>query len=156
MLNKVILQGRFTAPPELKQTQSSVAFCNFTVAWSEKYKEIETQAFVECRVWRQTAEFVSKYFRKGDQCVVEGKLVTQKWTDQNGQNRSKLVCEVDKVHFCGGKSQSDSDGVQNGSNSYNGSYSATSTNAPQTAGISAVDGFSPNFETITDDSELPF
>lgn len=156
MVNNVILQGRFVAAPELKQTQSGVAFCKFTIAWSEKYKEIETQAFLECQTWRQTAEFVSKYFHKGDMCVVEGKAVTQKWTDQNGQNHSKLICAVDKVHFCGAKSQNVTGDVQNGQDGCGGSYSAKEQNAPQNGNTSATGSSLPEFEIITDESELPF
>ena len=60
MLNKVTFQGRFTADPIMKQTPSGVSYCNFDVAWSEKYKEVESTCFLKCRAWRTTAEFLPK------------------------------------------------------------------------------------------------
>lgn len=180
MLNKVVLQGRFTADPEMKATQSGVNYCNFTVAWSEKYKEIETDCFLSCRAWRQTAEFVPKYFHKGDQVVVEGRLVTQKWQDQQGQNRSMTLCEVDKVHFCGSKNSqgtqnapqngfvTDYSGIQGGyipTGFQNAPQDARTQNAstypptPQNAAVGAQNGsgiVAPPFEVVTDETALPF
>ena len=103
MLNKVTFQGRFTADPELRQTASGVFFCNFDVAWSEKYKEVESTRFLKCRAWRTTAEFLPKYFHKGDQVIIEGQLITNSWTDDQGQKHSTIICDVDKCHFCGAK-----------------------------------------------------
>lgn len=99
MLNKVLIQGRLTKDPELKQTQSGVPMMIFTVAWSEKYKEIESRCFLLCKAWRQTAEFISKYFRKGQEIALEGHMVTEEWKE--GENVT--VCLVDKAHFCGSK-----------------------------------------------------
>ena len=99
MVNEMILQGRLVADPELKSTQSGVFWCDFTVAWSKKYKENEEVCFMPCRAWRQSAEFVSKYFGKGDQIAVVGKMVTQSWTDKEGQKKS---------NFCGSRSQAQS------------------------------------------------
>lgn len=156
MLNKVVLQGRFTADPEIKTTQSGVNCCNFTVAWSEKYKEIETNCFLSCRAWRQTAEFVPQYFHKGDQVVVEGRLVTQKWQDQQGQNRSMTLCEVDKVHFCGSKNSQGFQNAPQGAGTQNvGTYSPV----PQNVATGAQSGstiVAPPFEVITDETTLPF
>lgn len=103
MLNKIEYQGRLTADIELKQTQSGVSFTEFTIAWSEKYKEIETKCFLRCKAWRQTAEFVSKYFKKGSEILIEGRLVTEQW-EKDGQTQSRMICDVEKVHFCGSKS----------------------------------------------------
>lgn len=102
MLNRVTYQGRLTADIELQQTQSGVAYCSFTVAWNEKYKEVETKCFLRCKAWRQTAEFLSKYFRKGQEIIVEGKLNTEEW-EQDGSKRSRTVLSVEKAHFCGTK-----------------------------------------------------
>ena len=104
MLNKLNYQGRFTADPELKQTQSGVSFMEFTIAWSEKYKEIETKCFLRCKAWRQTAEFISKYFSKGSEILIEGRLVTEQW-EKDGQSQSRTICDIEKVHFCGSKSE---------------------------------------------------
>lgn len=99
MINKVLFQGRFTKDPELKQTQSGVPVMIFKVAWSEKYKEIESRCFLLCKAWRQTAEFISKYFRKGQEIALEGHMVTEEWKE--GENVT--VCLIDKAHFCGSK-----------------------------------------------------
>ena len=132
MLNKITYQGRLTADVELKQTQSGVAFTEFTVAWSEKYKEIETKCFMRCKAWRQTAEFVSKYFKKGSEILIEGRLVTEQW-EKDGQTQSRTICDVEKVHFCGSKSD-------------NGGNSAPTYQANNT----------PKFEEIKEDDDLPF
>jgi single-strand DNA-binding protein len=104
MINKMILQGRLTADPELRQTQSGISVCSFTVAWSEKRNEIETKCFLRCTAWRGTAEFLSKYFSKGKEIVVEGKLNTREWEDNEGNKRSSIELAVDAIHFCGCKS----------------------------------------------------
>lgn len=102
MLNSVSFQGRVTRDLEKKQTQSGIDFVNFTLAWSEKYKETETKCFLRCKAWRQTAVFLDKYFHnKGSEVLVEGHLETDEWTDTDGNNRSFTVLMVDKAHFCG-------------------------------------------------------
>lgn len=98
MVNKVIIQGRLTKDPELKQTQSGVSKLLFTVAWSKKYKEVENKCFLLCEAWRYKAEFISNYFRKGDQILIEGHMVTEDW---NGEQVT--FCEVDDSNFCGSK-----------------------------------------------------
>lgn len=105
MVNKVIIQGRFTADPEL-QEKGGFNMCEFTVAWSDKYKDREDKCFVRCKAWRGMAEFVSKYFKKGQECVVEGKLLTEQW-EKDGQKQSRTICNVDKVHFSGSKSNNE-------------------------------------------------
>lgn len=103
MINKMILQGRLTADIELRRTQSDVANTEFTIAWSEKYKEVETRCFMRCKAWRQTAEFLDKYFRKGQEILIEGHMVTEKW-EKDGEKKSQTICLIDKVNFCGSKS----------------------------------------------------
>ena len=149
MLNKVTFQGRFTADPVMKQTPSGVSYCNFDVAWSEKYKEVESTCFLKCRAWRTTAEFLPKYFHKGDQVIVEGRLITNSWTDDQGQKHSTIICDVDKCHFCGTKS-----GAQGG-----GSYQESNyTPQPQTSATGASDASQvvPNFEVLPEGEVLPF
>lgn len=106
MINKMILQGRLTADIELKRTQSDVINTEFTVAWSEKYKEAETKCFLRCKAWRQTAEFLNKYFRKGQELLIEGHMVTEEW-EKDGDKKSRTICLIDKVNFCGSKSHND-------------------------------------------------
>lgn len=103
MVNSTVLQGRLTADPELRKTSSDVSYCSFTVAWSEKYKEIETKCFLRCKAWRQTAEFLKKYFSKGQEIVVEGRLNTEEWEDKDGNKKSNTILSVMQINFCGPK-----------------------------------------------------
>ena len=97
MVNKLIIQGRLTKEPELKKTQSGVSSLLFTVAWSDKYKEVETKCFLLCKAWRGTAEFISNYFNKGSEIVLEGRMVTENWSD----DKQVTLMVVDKAHFAG-------------------------------------------------------
>lgn len=104
MINSVAFQGRTTKDLEKKVTQSGIENVKFTLAWSEKYKETERKCFLTCKAWRQTATFLDKYFHsKGSEMVVEGALETEEWEDKDGNKRSQIVLNVDKVHFCGKK-----------------------------------------------------
>lgn len=108
-MNKTILVGRLTADPELRQTQSGVASCRFTVAVDRKFADKnsgEKQSdFITCVAWRQTAEFVSRYFNKGKMIALEGCLRTGKYQDKNHEDVTHYTTEVyvDNVEFVGGK-----------------------------------------------------
>lgn len=108
MLNHTAVQGRLVRDPELRYTQSQTPVCSFTVAWSEKIKESETKLFLPCVAWRGTAELVSKYWHKGQEIVVDGKLTTRQWQDKEGNNRSSTELTVQNVHFCGPKEHTES------------------------------------------------
>lgn len=101
MLNRVILQGRLVRDIELKEV-GGFQMTEFTVAWSEKYKDTETKCFLRCKAWRSTAEFLSKFFSKGQELIVEGRMVTEEW-EKDGQKQSRSICNVEKVDFCGSK-----------------------------------------------------
>lgn len=107
MVNRVILQGRLTRDPEIKEV-GGFSLAEFTVAWSEKYKDIEKKCFMPCKAWRSTADFVGKYFKKGQELVVEGQIITETW-EKDGQNYSRLLCNTEKVDFCGSKSSGTGD-----------------------------------------------
>jgi single-strand DNA-binding protein len=107
MINKIIFQGRLTADPVLKKTTSEISVCSFTVAWSEKRNEIEAKCFLRCTAWRGTAEFISKYFKKGQEILVSGKLTTSNWTDNEGNSKTSLEMTVEEAHFCGSKAAND-------------------------------------------------
>lgn len=139
MVNKFILQGRLTADPEIKQTPSGVSCANFTVAWSEKYKEVETKCFQRCKAWRSTADFIGKYFTKGQEIIVVGKVTTEQW-EKDGQKYSAQVLTVDEANFCGSKKDNQGDA--------SGGYTPP---AAQT-----MPGGTPQFETVGDDDQLPF
>ena len=106
MVNKVILQGRFTADPQL-ENKGGFDMCEFTIAWSDKYKDNESQCFLRCKTWREQAKFVSQYFNKGQECVIEGRLITESW-EKDGQKQSRTICNVEKVNFCGPKASGNS------------------------------------------------
>ena len=108
MLNQIILHGRLTADPELKQTQSGVSLCNFTVAVDRSYKSGEDKItdFFNCTAWRGLGEMISKYFNKGKEIVIAGEMQSQKWQDNDGNNRTSWVVQVQNVDFCGSKSDS--------------------------------------------------
>lgn len=111
-MNKVILIGRLTADPELRQTQSGVASCRFTVAIDRKFADKNTgekqSDFITCVAWRQTAEFVSRYFNKGKMIALEGSLRTGKYQDKNHDDVTHYTTEVyvDNVEFVGSKGDS--------------------------------------------------
>ena len=112
MINHLVLQGRLVRDPELKTTNSNIPFCSFTVAWSDKRGENQTSLFLPVIAWRGTAEFVAKYFTKGQEIAVEGDLKQRIWTDSNGNKRSAIEMHADKIHFCGSKQQADGDEKQ--------------------------------------------
>lgn len=108
-MNKVILTGRLTADPELRQTQSGISSCRFTVAVSRSFKNEKGEYdadFISCIAWRQTAEFVSKYFNKGSMIALEGTLRTGSYQDKNHADIKHYTTDVyvDSVEFCGSKS----------------------------------------------------
>lgn len=100
--NKVILGGRLTDSPELKTTGTGVTVTSFTIAVNRKYGEQQTD-FINCQAWRQTAEFICRYFRKGSSISVVGSIQTRKWQDSNGQNRTATDVVVDEAYFVDGK-----------------------------------------------------
>lgn len=102
MLNKIEYQGRLTKDIELKRTSSDIAYCEFTIAWSERYKEAETKCFLRCKAWRNTAEMLNNYFQKGKEILIEGHMITEEW-EKDGQKQSRNICQIDRVHFCGKK-----------------------------------------------------
>ena len=102
MLNKVILMGRLTADPELKHTPSNVAVCSFSLAVNRSFNKDETD-FFDIVAWRNTAEFVSKYFTKGQQMALSGRLQTRTWEDRNGSKRKTVEVVADEVFFADSK-----------------------------------------------------
>jgi single-strand DNA-binding protein len=111
MVNKVILQGRFTADPQL-ENKGGFDMCEFTIAWSDKYKDNESQCFLRCKTWREQAKFVSQYFAKGQECVIEGRLITESW-EKDGQKQSRMICNAERINFCGPKGSTNSNSNAN-------------------------------------------
>ena len=105
-MNHATLLGRLTKAPELKQTQSGISVCNFTVAVDRKYKNQDGTRdtdFLPCVAWRHTAEFIAKYFHKGERIAVEGEIRPKSWEDETGQRRYMTEIVVDQAYFADGK-----------------------------------------------------
>ena len=153
MLNHINIGGRLTRDPELRYTQSQVAVCSFSVAVERDYapqgQQKETD-FFECVVWRQGAEFVSKYFHKGDMILVGGRMQSRKYTGNDGIERRVWELAVDNTYFGGSKKDS-SGGGQSAADYYasQGQYGAQSAPA-------AAQPQQQFTELDDDDGELPF
>lgn len=109
MLNKVIIMGRLTRDPDFKQTQSGIAMCKFSVAVERQFKDSKTGErltdFLDCTAFRGTAEFISRYFTKGNMILVEGNIQNNNYTDNNGVKHYSNNIMVENVSFCGGKNE---------------------------------------------------
>lgn len=110
MLNRVILMGRLTKDPDFKQTQSGIAMCKFSVAVERQFKDKVTGErqtdFLDCAAFRGTAEFISRYFSKGNMILVEGNIQNNNYTDNSGVKHYSNNIMVENVSFCGGKNES--------------------------------------------------
>ena len=102
-MNKVIIKGRLTAAPELKSTTGGIYVTDFSVAVNRRFNKEQTD-FINCQAWRQTAEFITKYFTKGQEILVIGELHVDKW-DKDGETRYTTRIVVDEVDFCGSKTE---------------------------------------------------
>ena len=108
MLNTVILMGRLTSDPELRTTNSNLSVLSFSVAVDRSYQgqgqERQTD-FINCVAWRQNADFISKYFRKGQMIAIEGSIQTRSYEDKSGNKRTAFEVIVNRASFCGSKSE---------------------------------------------------
>ena len=130
-MNKVFLKGRLTADPEIRKTTNDISVCNFSIAVNRRFDREKTD-FINCEAWRQTAEFISKYFTKGKEIVVCGELHIDKW-EKDGETKYLTKISVDEVEFCGSKEN-------------NKDQKDVDTNTDDCA----------EFTPIDDDSDLPF
>lgn len=140
MLNHITIMGRLTRDPELRRTNSGIAVASFTVAVDRDYsKDGDKQTdFIDCVAWRQTGEFISKYFAKGRMIVVDGRLELRDWTDKDGNKRRNAEINVASAYF----GDSKKDGAESNQTTYSGNYAPAGTG---------------NFAAITtEDDELPF
>lgn len=106
MLNKIMIQGRLTAEPELRRTQNGKAVASFTVACEQDYKGQDGTRktdFFDCVAWGNSGEFVSEYFRKGDMIILSGRLTNRDWTDKAGNKRRTAEIVVEGSYFGGAK-----------------------------------------------------
>ena len=173
MLNHITIMGRLTRDPELRRTGSGIAVASFTVAVDRDFGgrdggERETD-FIDCVAWRQTGEFVSKYFTKGSMIVVSGRLQIRNWNDKDGNKRRSAEVVADNVYF--GESKRSNEGNSSyggnayGGNSYGGNsygnnnYGGNSYNAPAPSygGYNAPSTPASDFAMLDDDdAQLPF
>ncbi len=135
--NKVILGGRITADPELKQTPQGVSVTSFSIAVNRRGKEAQTD-FINCIAWRQTAEFICKFFKKGSSICISGTIQTRSWTDQQNNKRYATDVVADEAFFVDAKA----DGAPTA-----GSFNDAPAFQTQQA---------PKFEEIASDDDLPF
>ncbi len=149
-LNKVVLCGRLTADPELKQTQSGIAVVTFTLAVNRRFQSRSADAapaqqadFISVVAWRQTAEFISKYFKKGSALCVTGSLQTRSWQDQQGNRRYATEVVVDEAMFVDSRSDAAAPAPYTPD-----AYTAPSFSTPATG--------APNFEEMKTEEDLPF
>ncbi len=174
MLNHITIMGRLTRDPELRRTGSGIAVASFTVAVDRDFGgrdggERETD-FIDCVAWRQTGEFVSKYFTKGRMIVVSGRLQIRSWTDKDGNKRRTAEVVADNCYFGDSKRDADS-GSSYGGNTYGGSaygnqgnsygnnnYGGYNAPAPSYGGYSAPAAApASDFAMLEDDdAQLPF
>lgn len=131
-LNKVILGGRITNDVELKQTPSGLGVCSFTIAVARKYGKDQQTDFINCVAWRNTAEFIANYFRKGASICIVGNIQTRSWTDKEGRKQYATEVIVDEAMFVDSKAEAQPE--------------------PQPSQTFVQ----PNFESVPVDDDLPF
>ena len=146
-MNVVCLMGRLTADPEVRQTPNGISVCSFSIA-VDRFANGERKAdFINCVAWRQQAEFVSRYFKKGNPILVCGQLQNRTWTDNQGQKRYATEIQADEVSFVASAAQSGNAT----------SAPAGSTYTPEAYGAPAFSSTpGANFEEIPNDGDLPF
>ena len=166
MLNKIFIMGRLTRDPELRRTQTGTPVASFSLAVDRDFKDKSTGErstdFIDVVAWRQTAEFVSRYFTKGRMAVVEGRLQIRDWTDKDGNKRRAAEVIAENVYFGDSKRDSDggsySTGYGNAPGGYAaGGYAPTGYSAPAApSGYGAAPMSDQYAELSDDDGELPF
>ncbi len=151
MLNKAIIMGRLVADPELRHTPSNVAVLSFTIACNRNFasKGAERQTdFIDIVAWRQTAEFVSRYFHKGSMIVVEGMIQTRTYEDKNGNKRKAVEVVADQVHFAESKASSAGQSET--------PFPQPNFEEPPKGASFSIGDFGEFEEVDADDGELPF
>ena len=163
MLNRIILMGRLTRDPELRHTQTGTPVASFSLAVDRDFKDKTTGEkstdFIDIVAWRQTAEFVSRFFTKGRMAVVEGRLQLRDWTDRDGNKRRSAEVVADNVYF--GDSRRDGEGgytpaPQAGRSSGYGAPAGNNSYPPSGGGYTAAPAVDQFADLTDDDGELPF
>lgn len=139
-MNIVVEMGRLVADPELKQTQAGKAVCSFRIAVNRAGKD-KGADFFDVVAWEKTAEFICKYFRKGSQIAITGKLQSRQYQDKNGNNRTTIEIVANNVDFCGGKPEQRID---------------EGGNVPHYAQEVSEQAYSGSAPVLSDDDDFPF
>ncbi len=162
MLNVVVLMGRLVADPELRTTQSGLATTTFRIACDRNYAPQGQQRqadFITVVAWRQTAEFVCKYFQKGSLIAIEGSLQTRQYQDKNGNNRTTVEVLASQVSFAGPKAADKPSAASYEQQTANHVREANAAhNAPQApqGAPEYAQGSADDFSVIDDTEDLPF
>ena len=155
MLNNAVIMGRLVADPELRTTPNGISVTTFRIAVDRSYvrQGEERQAdFIDIVAWRQTADFVTRYFRKGSMIAVQGSIQTRSYEDKMGNKRTAVEVVADNVSFCGSKAES---GTPGGNRPYENAAPVAAAPAAPAASFST--GGMGDFESIEDDDDsLPF
>lgn len=154
MLNVAVLMGRLVADPELRHTPNGVSVTSFTIAVDRSYVKSGTERqtdFIDIVAWRNTAEFVCKYFRKGQLAAVQGSIQTRTYTDKEGNKRKAFEIVADNVHFAEPKRDGASTGGYQPARSENTAAAQSEQPAP-----AYTNGDTGDFEEIPSDDDLPF
>ena len=175
MLNHIVIMGRLTRDPELRRTASGVAVASFSLAVDRDFGKNESGEretdFIDCVAWRQTGEFVSKYFTKGRMAVVSGRLQIRSWTDKDGNKRRTAEVVADNVYFGDSRRDNDNGGNAYGGNTYGGNAYGGNSYGNNNYGGNAYNAPAPSFGGYSapaaapasdfamledDDAQLPF
>lgn len=161
MLNKIFIMGRLTRDPELRRTQTGTPVASFSLAVDRDFKDKSTGEratdFIDVVAWRQTAEFVSRYFSKGRMAVVEGRLQIRDWTDKEGNKRRSAEVVADQIYFGDSKREGDSGGYSPSYSQDRGYSAPSSPPSDPFGGYGAPPADGDQFaELSTDDGNLPF
>ena len=157
MYNRIILMGRLVADPELRQTQTGLSVCRFRIAVDRFAKQGEERKadFISCVAWRQTADFISRWFAKGQLIHIEGRLQNADYTDKNGVKHYAMEVQVDAAAFCGDR-QSQQTAPPSGRPAQDAAPARPAAHPAQTAAQDIALGDLGDFEDILSDGELPF
>ena len=156
-LNKVLLIGNLVADPELKQTTSGISVVSIRLAVNRRFVKQGEQPqtdFINVTAWRQQAEFISRYFRKGNPIFVLGSLQSRSWTDQSGQKRVSYDVVADEVSFVANKSNGD--GQASGGYQQQPTYQQPDNYSVPSYSTQESDDNVPKFEEMSNDDDLPF
>ena len=159
MINNAVIMGRLTADPELRTTGNGIGVCGFTVAVDRNYRpegEERQTDFINVVAWRKTADFVSRYFRKGQMIAVQGSIQTRNYEDRNGNKRTAVEIVADNISFCGSKAETGAGGQNAGAPAPTGNPAPPVPAYQQGSGAGVSNATPDDFSQVEMDDELPF